>query len=150
MKRRKFLAVTGVASITTLAGCGGVGGGPGTVNPDDIAAEVTMTEDDAFDPPRVSIDTGEAVEWTNETGDDRTVVSNENTEYSSELPEEMELAISDGESSAFVFEESGIYTYHDQQRTWEVMCGAVAVGDNSEDDIGDLVCEGGTSIDDFG
>lgn len=148
MKRRTFLAMTGVASTTSLAGCGAIGGGGGTptVAEEDIAVQVTLTESNDFEPLRVSVDEGEAVEWVNDTGGEREVRSNHNAEYSSEWSPELSAVIPSGETHAYVFENSGIYTYHDRERTWETMCGAVAVGDNTEDDIGDLVCE----VDDSG
>lgn len=140
MNRRQFLAATGTASITALAGCGGDGGGD-DVSEEDIGAEVSMTDDNTFDPYRVSIDAGQAVRWTNETGEERTLRSNTNTDFSAEWDPAMDVELADGESHTHLFEESGVYTYHDAVRTWSLMCGAVAVGDNSEDDIGDLACD---------
>lgn len=138
MKRRQFLAATGVASVSTLAGCGGGGGTP-TVAASDVAATITLVEDGSFDPPIVEVEEGAAVEWVNETGSDRSVRSNTELQDSKEW--EMELDLEDGESGRFVFEESGVYGYHEAQETWFRMCGAVAVGDASEDDVGNLPCE---------
>ncbi|MCU4800043.1 plastocyanin/azurin family copper-binding protein [Halobacteria archaeon HArc-gm2] len=138
MKRRQFLTTTTVAASTiAVAGCGG---GSGSSEPQgEVTAEVTLTEGEAFDPLRVHVAEGEAVRWINETGEQRTVRANTEVDNSNEW--ELDLAIAAGESGAHTFQSSGVYSYHDAQDTHFLMCGAVAVGDTSEDDVGSLPCE---------
>lgn len=138
MKRRQFLAATGVASVTTLAGCGGGGGTP-TVAADEVAATITINEDDSFDPPIVEVEPGAAVEWDNQAGEERQIRSNDRLNDASEW--QFEADLEDGDTARFVFEEGGKYGYHEAEETWFRMCGAVAVGDASEDDITGLRCE---------
>lgn len=141
MKRRQFLAATGVASITTLAGCGGSGGGTPTPAESSIAATVTITEDETYDPTVIEVDEGESVEWANNSGKERQLRANTQLEDSVEW--ELDLDIPAEGSSAHTFDESGVYSYHDAEETWFNMCGAVAVGDFTADDVPDLQCESG-------
>jgi plastocyanin len=119
-----------------MAGCGG---GGSSEPAGEVTAEVTLTEDEAFDPLRVQVAEGEAVRWNNETGERRTVRANTEADDSNEW--ELDLAIEAGESGTHTFQSSGVYSYHDAQDTHFLMCGAVAVGDTSENDIGSLPCE---------
>lgn len=136
MNRRQYIAAIGASASTLLAGCGS---GSGSSEPEgDVAATITMTEDRTYDPMRVSIEPGEAVEWVNETSDERTVESNQELEGAAEW--EAEITVPAGESGTHTFGESGIYSYNDRTETYFNMCGAVAVG-QSEDDIGSLPCE---------
>jgi len=73
MKRRQFLTTTVTASAIAMAGCGG---GGSSEPAGEVTAEVTLTEDEAFDPLRVQVAEGEAVRWNNETGERRTVRAN--------------------------------------------------------------------------
>lgn len=140
MKRRQFLAATGAASITALAGCGGAGGdSTDTPAQSSIAATVTIAEDDSYDPPIVEVEEGESVEWVNETDKERDLRANGEMDNSVEW--ELDLQIPAEGSAAHTFDESGVYSYHDAEETWFLMCGAVAVGDSSEDDVGNLPCE---------
>jgi plastocyanin len=136
MKRRQFLTTTVTASAIAMAGCGG---GGSSEPAGEVTAEVTLTEDEAFDPLRVQVAEGEAVRWNNETGERRTVRANTEADDSNEW--ELDLAIEAGESGTHTFQSSGVYSYHDAQDTHFLMCGAVAVGDTSENDIGSLPCE---------
>jgi len=138
MKRRQFLAATGVASVTTLAGCGGGSGTP-TVAAEDVAATITVAEDNSFDPPIVNVEPGSAVEWDNQAGEERQIRAN--TEPSNSVEWEFEVDLEDGETGRFVFEDEGVYGYHEAEETWFRMCGAVTVGDFSEEDVGGLPCE---------
>lgn len=138
MNRRQFLAATGVASITTLAGCGGETGTP-TVAEESVAATITIHEDNSFDPPRVQVDEGSAVEWVNESGEERQIRANTARSWSSDW--DWEIDLEDGETGRFTFDSSGLYPYHEAEETWFRMCGAVAVGDQTVEDIGTLQCE---------
>lgn len=145
MNRRTFLAATAGAGLTTLAGCGGDGdgddGGGGTDVPEEtIGTTVTITED-AVEPLKAEVEAGMAVEWVNESGSNRQLEANtaidgaESWDFSRELQ--------DGESVAFVFEDDGVYSYHDAIKTRFRMCGAVAVGSSTAEDVGTLPCESG-------
>lgn len=137
MKRRQFLTTTtATASTIAVAGCGG---GGSSEPQGEVTAEVTLTEDEAYDPLRVQVAEGEAVRWINETGEQRTVRANTEVDDSKEW--ELDLAIEADDSGVHTFQNAGIYSYHDAQDTHFLMCGAVAVGDTSEDDIESLPCE---------
>ena len=138
MKRRQFLAATGVASVTTLAGCGGGNSTP-TVAADDVAATIVIEENDSFEPPIVEVPPGSAVEWDNQAGEQRQIRANDR--LNDAVSWEFEADLEDGEKARFVFEESGKYGYHEAEETWFRMCGAVAVGDASADDVTGLRCE---------
>lgn len=140
MNRREFLAAAGMASTAALAGCGG-GGEEGTDTPaeSDIATQVTIQEDDSYNPAVIEVEPGEGVEWVNESGNERRVRAN--TELDNSVDWELDLDIPADGSAAHVFEESGVYSYHDDEETWFLMCGAVAVGDASADDVASLPCE---------
>jgi len=110
MKRRQFLTTTVTASAIAMAGCGG---GGSSEPAGEVTAEVTLTEDEAFDPLRVQVAEGEAVRWNNETGERRTVRANTEADDSNEW--ELDLAIEAGESGTHTFQSSGVYSYHDAQ-----------------------------------
>lgn len=143
MKRRQFLAAAAASSTIALAGCGDGGESTpsgGTATPEaSVSTTITLTEDEEFEPPKASVEAGEAVEWVNETGETRTIRANNELENSSDWG--LDVQLGDGQSGYYTFEESGVYSYHDTQDTWFLTCGAVAVGDASTDDIGDLPCE---------
>lgn len=144
MKRRQFLRAAAASSTIAIAGCGGGGDeGPSgsTEQPEDaeVGAEVTFTEEQVFDPVKVEVETGQSVEWINQTGSTRILEANTEPDGATEWNLNIEVP-ADG-SAFFPFEEGGIYSYHDQEETWFNSCGAVAVGDNSTDDIGTLRCE---------
>ncbi|MEF8851135.1 MAG: plastocyanin/azurin family copper-binding protein [Haloarculaceae archaeon] len=141
MNRRQFLTATGVASITTLAGCGGDGGGQSTPTPEpeSISVTVEISDDETFDPPVVAIRPGESVEWENTTEERRRVRANTEIDRSSEW--NMTLELQPGESKAFTFDEEGVYSYHEPTETWFLMCGAVMVGDVEAVQPSELPCE---------
>jgi plastocyanin len=140
MNRRQFLTATGVASITTLAGCGGGGGGgTPTPEPESISVTVEISDDETFDPPVVAVRPGESVEWVNTTEEGRRVRANNELDRSTEW--NMTLELEPGESSAFTFEEEGVYSYHEPAETWFLMCGAVMVGDVDTVQASELPCE---------
>ena len=140
MNRRQFLAATGVASITTLAGCGG-GGEESTPTPapETISVTVDISDDETFDPPVVAIRPGESVEWNNTTDESRRVRANSELDRSAEW--NMTLELEPGDSKAFTFEEEGVYSYHEPTETWFLMCGAVMVGDVDNVEPSELPCE---------
>ena len=141
MNRRQFLTATGVASITTLAGCGGGGDGGSTPTPEpeSISVTVEISDDETFDPPVVAVRPGESVEWVNTTEEGRRVRANNELDRSTEW--NMTLELEPGESSAFTFEEEGVYSYHEPAETWFLMCGAVMVGDVDTVQASELPCE---------
>ncbi|WP_224332155.1 cupredoxin domain-containing protein [Haloprofundus halobius] len=83
MKRRAFLAATGAAGITALAGCGGASG-----QGDEYDVGMTAT---AFDPREITVSAGEEVVWQNTSTRDHTV-----TAYENSIPEEAEYFASGG------------------------------------------------------
>lgn len=144
MKRRQFIRAAAASSTIAIAGCGGDDGPSGpqgsTEEPDaEIAAEVTFTEEEVFEPIKTSVEAGEAVRWINETGSERTLEAN--TEFDGAAEWNFDIDVPADGSAYFTFEESGLFSYHDQEETRFLACGAVAVGDNSTDDIPTLRCE---------
>lgn len=144
MKRRQFIRAAAASSTIAIAGCGGgepEGPQGSTEEPEDaeIAAEVTFTEEEVFEPLKVSVETDEAVRWINETGSDRTLLAN--TEFDGATEWDFDINVPAEGSAYFTFEEGGLYSYHDEEETRFISCGAVAVGDNSTDDIPSLRCE---------
>lgn len=131
MKRRTVLAAAAAASGTLLAGCGGEA--KEDIEDPDVTVTIARTD---YDPVRVSIDPGQAVEWVNESEWDHTV-SSYGKEYSEswDFDEPLELDSSLG----YRFEEEGVYLYRCTVHTRQSMCGAVLVGDVSLDET--LPCE---------
>lgn len=140
MNRRQFLTATGVASITTLAGCGG-GGEESTATPapESISVTVEIADDETFDAPVVAVEPGESVNWLNDTDESRRVRANSELDRSADW--NMTLELEPGEEKAFTFEEEGVYSYHEPTETWFLMCGAVMVGDVDAVQPSELPCE---------
>lgn len=135
MNRRRFITAAAGVGAAGLAGCFG-GDETAEVDPEDIAATITANGRE-FDPMKVEIEEGEAVEWVNEDDAVYHVDSHDIGEASWSWDERIEP----GESAAYLFEDSGVYGFRDRGATsWE-MCGAVAVGDATVDDIPLLRCE---------
>ncbi len=142
MKRRDFLVVAATASTSALAGCGGGGSGGGSSGAQaqgDVGAEVAITDDDAFDPIKVHVEEGEAVRWNNETDSAHTIASNTAPDNAAEWEFEQEVPANG--AATFTFQSGGVYSYHQTSQTRFMMCGAVAVGDTSVEDIPTLDCE---------
>lgn len=133
MKRRQYIAAVGAASVTFLAGCGDDGGASGEPQ-GDVGATVSITGD-GYDPQVPSIEAGEAVEWVNDTDEEVTVVDSAGTSTYDGSDWDFSVDIPPGESGSYTFDESGAYGFHDESLTQFNMCGAVIVGDASEDDV---------------
>lgn len=134
MNRRRFLAAAATASTVGLAGCGAEG--PPEVDEDDIVVTVSVLED-GFDPQVVHVEEGEAVQWRNERSERMEIESSSlegaaNWDYRDEA--------SAGGTAAFLFEDSGAYVYNDRHFTVGEICGAVTVGDATEEDLPTLPC----------
>jgi len=135
MNRRRFLAAAATASTVGLAGCGSEG--PPDVDEEDIAETVSVLAE-SFDPQIVHVEEGEAVRWQNERDERMEIKSSsmegaESWDYQDRVPA--------GESTAWLFEDSGVYAYHDRNFTVYEICGAVAVGDTAVEDVPTLICE---------
>lgn len=92
-----------------------------------------------FSPIRIGIDPGTTVEWTNQDSAGHNVVSDQFHEKA--VAWEFESAtLSQGESTSYTFEESGVYEYFCSIHGAETMSGAVLVGDVSLEQ--DLPSEG--------
>lgn len=147
MDRRTFLGAASATSLAALAGCSGSDGDDGSTDfksePEDaeIGATVVMEGGREFVDLKVEVAEGEAVEWRNESGSSREIRTNEAVDGAAEWDPILEVDLEDGESAWYTFEESGVYSYHEQTYTRGMMCGAVAVGDSSADDIAELPCE---------
>jgi len=67
MNRRALLRLGGAGLVATVAGCSSVGGsGP---------RRVSMTDDFAYDPARITVDAGTAVRWENDSDVGHTVTA---------------------------------------------------------------------------
>lgn len=137
MNRRRFLATTAGTASVVLAGCSG-DGGRAEVTEDDVAVTVTI-DDREFDPMIVDIDAGQAVEWEN-VDDERYHLDSHDINGQG-TPWSWDAQVPPGETVAYLFEDPGVYGYFDRGATSFVMCGAVAVGDPSPDDVPQLPCE---------
>lgn len=141
MNRRRFLAAASAGSIGAIAGCLG-GDGDDNTGGGDPSAEVggTVTvESKSFDPVRLHVEAGQAVEWVNESGVSHELRTNQEFDDAEEW--DMNTTLDEEGTYKYTFEESGIYLYHDATLTRRMMCGAVAVGDVAVDDIDTLPCE---------
>ena len=156
-RRRLLGAVT--TGCLALAGCtsggnggnGGAGGGsdggttagesgdsPSGSGNASVAATVAMA-DVAFDPVRVSVDSGATVEWVNDDGFRHDVTAAQFHDSATDWGFAESLA--SGASTTYTFEDSGVYEYYCTIHGKGGMCGAVLVGDASLD--ASLPCESG-------
>lgn len=134
MNRRRFLAAAASATTVGIAGCSD--GGAPQVDEEDIVVTISVL-DGSFDPMIPSIQTGEAVEWSNDRDVRAQIVSTAGVGDSWDYNE----TIQPGETTAYLFENPGVYAYHDRTLRRSRMCGAVVVGDLTEDDVPTLPCE---------
>ncbi|PSQ39076.1 hypothetical protein BRD13_04825 [Halobacteriales archaeon SW_5_70_135] len=156
MNRRELLASASGAGLLAVAGCtqssdGGDGsGGDGDGEDEDGTTETTRTTESAtvgaavslrgtaFDPRRVSVEPGEAVEWTSEESVAHDVTAGQLTDDGESW--DYSESLSEGESTTYTFESEGIYEYYCTVHGVTSMCGAVFVGDASLPE-GALPCE---------
>lgn len=139
MNRRRFLATAASASAVAIAGCGGESREP--VDPDDIVETIAVT--DAFEPQEVHVETGEAVEWRNDRENRMELAS---TDLDGARSWSLGREVGAGETTAYLFENSGVYAYHDKFYSKYNRCGAVAVGDATVEDIPTLFCQEGGGL----
>ena len=126
--------------MTTLAGCGGgSGGSSGAQAKGTVGAEVAITEDKTFEPMKVHVAEGEAVRWNNKTDETHTIASD--TAADNAVEWEFKQEVKPNGAATYTFQSSGVYPYHQTSQTRFMMCGAVAVGDASVDDVSKLDCE---------
>lgn len=144
MDRRKFLAAIGGAATVVTAGCGGDDGGTETPTGEVVQSiELTGGITGEFDPTTTSIETGEAVEWVNNTDEDRRIVPDSNVNGAEQWSfgsEEASTMESGGGTVTRTFNQAGVHVFVDELSTRFQTCGAVAVGDASLDDMS-LPCE---------
>lgn len=101
MQRRRFLVVAGTAATAAAAGC--LGGGTGSTGGGRVVetTDVSMVGSQ-FDPRNIHVDAGATVTWTNDDSAAHTVTNaSENWTFDEE--------VAGGGSTAFTFEESGVY-----------------------------------------
>lgn len=147
MDRRTYLTTACGAALATVAGCIGDDEEP-EIAEEDVGAEVSVTNN-GYDPRVVTVSAGEAVKWTNETDNDRTVQAEE-TRDSSDVPSDpwefsgQMVGVGQGEgrelSAYHMFEESGYYWFYDDIKTRFQMCGVVVV-DEDESEVQDSNCQ---------
>jgi len=148
MNRRELLASASGAGLLAVAGCAGSSDG-GDEGEDDTTETTQTTESAAvgaavslqelaFDPGRVSVEPGEAVEWTNEESAAHDVTAGQLTDDGESW--DYSESLSEGESTTYTFESEGIYEYYCTVHGVTSMCGAVFVGDASLPE-GALPCE---------
>lgn len=79
-----------------------------------LPKEVTVTLDEnGFSPEKVTIKTGVAVRWKNESGEEQSVNSDEYP--TNQLHKELNFGVfSNGSSVVYTFTKPGIYGYHNQ------------------------------------
>jgi plastocyanin len=109
MRRRRLLAATGVAGAAALAGCAAIGSAGGETEYD-----VGMTAV-AYDPPTITVETGDEVVWYNGSSRGHTV-----TAYADALPE-----------GATFFASGGFESEPAARREWNAgLAGNVASGES--------------------
>lgn len=135
MNRRRFLATAAGATTVGIAGC--FGDGSTNVAEEDIVVTVDVLAD-SFEPMTPSIQPGEAAEWSNERDVRAQIVSTGGVGDSWNFNQTVEP----GNTTAYLFENAGVYAFHDRTFRRSQMCGAVVVGDLTEDDIPTLPCQG--------
>lgn len=147
MKRRDLLAASGTAAVA-LAGCTNAygtgdddattdGGGAGSESGSGKTVQMTGT---AFEPVKLSVDTGTTVKWVNEDPYEHNVQAAQLTEGAAEWDFESEN-LKEGDAATHTFESAGAYTYYCTIHGKGTMCGAVVVGDASLS--GSLPCSSG-------
>lgn len=143
--RRRILRI-GAASCLPLAGCtGGSGGSGGGQSPTGTAGSgsggpVVEMVDTSFDPVRVSVDTGTAVEWVNEDGVEHDVTAAKFHDSAADW--DFSTALAAGERATHTFESAGVYEYYCTIHGEGTMCGAVLVGGAALD--ASLPCQDGS------
>lgn len=163
--RRRLLEAAAVGSIA-LAGCasedgGGGGAQPGTgtetqteTSPSDDqtgtagdqAGTTVEMVDTSFDPVRVSVAPGTAVEWVNRDGFQHDVTATQFHDAAASW--NFSETVSGSDSTSYTFDEAGVYEYYCSIHGEGAMCGVVLVGDASLDSA--LPCEDGGGGDDGG
>ncbi|PSQ59287.1 hypothetical protein BRD18_03850 [Halobacteriales archaeon SW_7_71_33] len=144
MNRRELLASASGAGLLAVAGCAGSsdgGGGDGDDEGEDGTTETTRTTESAtvgavvslqgiaFDPRRVSVEPGEAVEWTSEESAAHDVTADQFSDQAESW--EFTASLSEGDTARYTFESAGVYEYYCTIHGETSMCGAVLVGDAS-------------------
>lgn len=152
MDRRDYLVALSGVTTTLLAGCGGDSEPTDSPTPSGEVVETITIETRSFEPAVVRIEVGEAVEWVNETGDERGIEPIDNISSETEVREwswgdppsgqtvTRHLMQPDGGSVTRTFNQPGIYVYADSQLTEFQACGAVLVGEDAEIDESNLPC----------
>lgn len=105
----------------------------------EMAATTVTAIDFAFDPKRVSVETGTTVEWTNDDGVAHDVVNAQFHDAAEQWNFDEDLPA--GATVSHTFESEGIYEYYCSIHGQSSMCGVVLVGGASLS--GDLPCEEG-------
>ena len=148
MNRRELLASASGAGLLAVAGCAQSSDGDG--DDEDGTTETTQTTESAtvgasvslqgiaFDPRRVSVEPGEAVEWTSEESAAHDVTADQFSDQAESW--EFTASLSEGDTARYTFESAGVYEYYCTIHGETSMCGAVLVGDASLSE-GALPCE---------
>lgn len=136
MNRRTFLQAAGVASVTTVAGCGGDRATPTPPEEGDIRATLAAG-DFFFDPVGLYVEVGDTVEWVNAKGIHS--VASMNNMPGRPVPERRipegaapwySGSLQDfGELFSHTFENPGTYDFYCNQHKSAGMVGRVVVGE---------------------
>jgi plastocyanin len=102
------IAIALVASGLLAGGCGGSDGGGGE--------NVVRMEADSFSPATLTVEAGDTVTFTNESGDDKWPASDVHPTHEEYPGFDAGKAVLDGESYAFTFDRAGRWGYHDHLR----------------------------------
>jgi plastocyanin len=137
MNRRNFLAGVTALSTPLIVGCSDTGNGGADGGDEDVADETVTIADQSFDPVRLDIDAGTAVEWVNESETEHTVTSAKFHEGAQSW--DLDIDVEAGGNAVHSFDVEGIHEYHCSVHGAQSMCGIVLVGDASLDD--DMPCE---------
>jgi plastocyanin len=102
-------AVSLVAALVLVAGCGGDDSGDGG----GANGAVVMMEADGFSPATLTVESGETVTFENTSDDDRWPASNVHPTHELYPEFDAKKAVLPGESYSFTFERVGSWGYHD-------------------------------------
>jgi len=105
------LAVSILVACALVAGCGGDGDGDGGSSSG--GGNVVKMQSDSFEPATLTIKSGDTVEFTNESGEDKWPASNVHPTHEEYPGFDAEKTILDGESYEFSFDRAGRWGFHD-------------------------------------
>jgi plastocyanin len=103
----KLFLISLLVICVPLGGCGGGGGSSNE------GENVVRMKADSFDPARLTIESGDTVEFKNESGEDKWPASDVHPTHELYPGFDAEKTVLDGDSYEFTFDRVGPWGYHD-------------------------------------